>query len=414
VFRVTADPHRFDEAVAWFRARLPITDDEFAKISTDARQRAWTVSGVSQIDVVNSVWLALDKANEKGTPFAVFKKQVIDDLAQEWGRRDSARVETVFRNATQSSLNRGRYAQMKAPDVVKFRPFWMYDAVRDGRTTQLCTGLDDTVLPQDHEFWDTHIPPLHHRCRAGIRNLRRAEAERRGILRDPPDIDAEPGFGRAPGKGEWEPDKKKYPKPIQRASKKRQARNPKPAGALQDGKHFKKLSVQGLTAAEQTKVLEAARKAKLVDFLEKRPLSELFFAPSLGHGVNGAYWPSLERLGVRVQRGGSTVGNAFDPGKSWSISYSGKDRIDAIRRTFVHELGHHVHITAGTAADVVVQKAFFDGKSKPITEYGGTNRKDYFAESFAAYVFHRGALRKHDPVGYRMVREVLALQGIPL
>lgn len=416
MFRITADPLRFDEAVAWFRARLPITDDEFATLSSEARQRAWTIAGVQQLDVVESVWAKLDKANEAGTPFADFKKSVSAELAAEWGKPNAARVETIFRNATQSSLNRGRYAQMKAPDVVRFRPFWMYDAVRDSRTTELCKGLDETVLPQDHQFWDTHIPPLHHRCRAGIRSLRKAEAERRGIRRDPPAIDPDPGFGRAPGKGEWTPDKKKYPKAIQRADKKREQRNPKPAGPLTEGTHFKRFSSAGVTPAEQTKILEAARKAKLVEFLERKPLSELFLSPhvSSGHDSNGAYWPGLERLGVRTRRRGDTFANPFQPGESWSISYTGKDRLDAMRRTFVHELGHHVHLTGGTAADRLVMKAYLDPKSNPITRYGGVKRVEYFAESFAAYVFHRGALRKHDPVGYKMVREVLALQGIPL
>jgi len=415
-FRITADPLRFDQAVQWFRARLPITDAEFAKLDREARDRAFTVSGVHQLDVVHSVWRGIDKANAAGTPFEDFKKVAGKLLAEEWGEPNAARVETIFRNATQSSLSRGRYLQMKDPDVVRFRPFWMYDAVRDSRTTPVCNGLDETVLPAEHPFWDTHIPPLHHRCRAGIRSLRPSEAEKRGIRRDPPNIDADPGFGRAPGTGDWEPNLAKYPKPLQRAYRRRNARNPKAAGALKEGTHFKKFSAQGLSDAEQSKVLEAARKAKLVDFLERRPLSELFLKPSVssGHGVNGAYWPSLERMGVRTKRPGDTFGQLFEPGKSWSISYSGKDKLDAIRRTFVHELGHHVHLTGGTAIDQIVQQAYNDPKASPMTRYGGTTRQEYFSESFAAYTFHRGALRKHDPVGYKMVRQVLGLQGIPL
>jgi len=414
VFKITADALRFDEAIEWFRARLPITDDEFDILSAEARQRAWTIAGVEQLDVVQSVWSEIDKANTAGTPFEDFKKSIEPLLTEEWGQRNSPRVETIFRNATQASLNRGRYAQMTDPEVVRFRPFWMYDAVRDARTTTLCAGLDKTVLPQDLPFWDTHIPPLHHRCRAGIRSLRKSEAEKRGISRVAPAIEPDPGFGHAPGKGEWKPVDRKYAEGIRRASKLRKERNSKPAGSIVEGKHFKKFSSRGVTPAEQSKILEAARKARLVDFLEKRPLSELFLAPRVSdeYGVLGAYWPALQRLGVRTKLPPGSLGQVFEPGKSFAVSLAGTDKVDSMRRTFVHELGHHVHRTS-EQADKIIQAAFFNVKS-PITEYAGVNRAEYFAESFAAYTFHRGALRKHDPVGYRMVREVLTLQGIPL
>lgn len=414
MFRVTADPHRFTEAVNWFRARLPITESELASLSEKARGRAWTIAGVTQLDIVKSVFDEIDKANTDGTPFEAFKKAVEDKLTAEWGRRDSARIETIFRNATQSALNRGRYAQMTHPDVVRFRPFWMFDAIDDSRTTQLCHSLDNTVLPQEHPFWLTHIPPLHHRCRSGIRSLRRAEAEKRGIATEAPDTEAEAGFGKAPDKSEWKPIKTKYPPEILQAGKKRAARRSKPDPVLTEGVHIKRVGlVKGISETTRSQVFEAARKARMIGYLEKSPLNEVFFGGSRVRRVNGAYWRYSAQLGLNTRRAFKT-GDAFEPGKSWSVSMSGTDRVDAMRRTFVHELGHHLHFTSGQDVDTLIRLAFKDAESKKITRYAGSNYKEYFAESFAAYTFHRGELREFDPVGYRMVQNVLKEVGVPL
>ena len=122
--------------------------------------------------------------------------------------RNDAHAETVFRNAAQRSLNAGRYRQMQ--DAAKWRPYWMYDAVRDTRTTEICRRLDETVRPADDPYWNTRIPPLHHRCRAGIRSLRKSEGERR-VTNVPPPEQPQDGFGLAPDADPvWKPDPSKY------------------------------------------------------------------------------------------------------------------------------------------------------------------------------------------------------------
>lgn len=410
-WRVTADVLRFDEAIAWFRARLPITDDELDKLTASSRQRAWTIAGVAQLSVVQQVWDSMGKALERGTSFADWKKGALGPIVQAWGSPDSPRVETTFRNGVQSALNRGRYQQMTAPAVKRFRPFWMYDAILDSRTTPICRELDGIVLDQEDHFWDTHIPPLHHRCRAGVRSLRRAEAEKRGIRTRAPHVAAAHGFGLAPTQGEWKPSPAEYAPELWKQHQKNAAR--KPPAALKEGVHFAKLEQGDLKGPELEQVLLAARKARLVEFLARKPLSELGFARQLGNTSDlGQYWATSRKLGVRTGRRADNFGQEFAPGVMWSISKTASSRIDAIRRTFVHELGHHLHFTAGSDADKVVRNAFQDPNSKPLTRYGGTVHYEYFAESFAAWVFHRGDLRRHDPVGYRMVREVLALQGV--
>jgi SPP1 gp7 family putative phage head morphogenesis protein len=201
---VTAEVGRFDEALDFFRTRTVLTKAEALRLDTDARTRAFWIGGGLQLAQVQSVFDEITKAIESGEPFEEWRKRVRGTL------RNDAHAETVFRNATQRSYSAGRWRQMNDPDVVEARPYFMFDAVLDSRTTQICRPLDATILPADHDFWKTHCPPLHHRCRSGIRSLRKTDAENRGITNVPPLIDADEGFGLPPdAQPVWKPSRAK-------------------------------------------------------------------------------------------------------------------------------------------------------------------------------------------------------------
>lgn len=198
VWDVTADLDRFEEAIDWFLARTVISAGERRRISVRARHRAFWIAGVAELNVVQSVFDALGRAIENGEPLDDFKRRVRGRLTTAWGGDNPHRIETIFRNAVQSSYNAGRVRQMRDPVVLQHRPFWMYDAVLDARTSPICKPLDRTVLPADDPFWEDHTPPLHHRCRSSIRSLREEQARRHGISTTAPDVRAQEGFGRAP------------------------------------------------------------------------------------------------------------------------------------------------------------------------------------------------------------------------
>jgi SPP1 gp7 family putative phage head morphogenesis protein len=204
-------PGQYSEAVEWFRQRVPMLEGEFASLDAAAKRKAFTVAGVAQLDMVHQVWQALDKALADGTTFEEFKATVGQRLAVAWGKPNPARLETIFRTNMQLAYGAGRYRQLTDPDVLETRPYWMYDAVLDSRTSSLCKRLDKTVLRHDDPFWKSHIPPLHHRCRSGLRSLTAEQAQARGVTISPPDEQASEGFGLAPDVSEWQPDPRRYP-----------------------------------------------------------------------------------------------------------------------------------------------------------------------------------------------------------
>lgn len=209
---VTANVDEFDEAVEAFRKRVPVTKDVAESVNDFTHDRGFTISGVAQLEVVQDVHQSIETAIQNGTPLDEWKATIEKQLTEAWGRKDSPRLETIFRNATMQSYNAGRREQMLAPDVVRFRPFWMFDGVVDERTTEICRACDGTILPHDDPWWETHSPALHHRCRSSIRNMRVTDAQRRGVTASPPAHDAAEGFGKPPGaSAPWKPDLSEYP-----------------------------------------------------------------------------------------------------------------------------------------------------------------------------------------------------------
>jgi SPP1 gp7 family putative phage head morphogenesis protein len=202
---VSSNPLEFEEAVAWFRGKLVMTDDQYRRLAADAKRKAFTVAGVAQADVVQAVFNAIDKSLRDGTSFAEFQRQIGPVLAP-FGVNGHA-LETIYRTNMQAAYGAGRYKQMTEPDVLKARPVWVFDAVLDRRTSKTCQSLNGLTLPANDPAWNGRIPPLHHRCRSGIRNIRAEDAQLSGAV---PALEGADGFGQPPGMDEWQPDLRRY------------------------------------------------------------------------------------------------------------------------------------------------------------------------------------------------------------
>lgn len=201
----SADVNRFDDAVEWFHRRTVLTSDQLRGIEADAQSRSFWIGAGLQLQEVQSVFDSLEKAIEAGTSFDEWRKGVRDTLISD------AHAETVFRNATQRAYNAGRWDQMSDKDILEIRPYWMFDAILDARTTKdICVPRNRTVLPANHAWWKNNWPPLHHRCRSSVRNLTEDEARQLGIATEPPVTPEREGWGKAPGEDKpWKPDPKK-------------------------------------------------------------------------------------------------------------------------------------------------------------------------------------------------------------
>lgn len=436
------DDVSFNQAVDWFAQRVPITDAAFVANVEQARRQAFWMAGVTQAEVIKQVHQSLKSALDKGIPFEQWQKEIGPTLHKAWigntpFEGEAARTETVLRNWAQNSYNRARFQQMSEPAIRRIRPFLMFDGVIDSRQSPTCKACNGVVLPADHPWWAAHKPPMHHRCRSGIRSLTRERAERRGITETPPDIGPQEGFGTGEEyKGPSKTQKGAFPKgarppappkrvpvaappapKVPRARPVRAPRRGRPNERFVPGIHAKRLEVgEGVTAEQANAALSVLSPTEL-KLLQRRPLGTLSFEPTVFAGrtpLNGVYYHFTANLGVSVSRGAHTYGQAWAAGEVWSVSKAAAGAAEALQRTVVHELGHHLHISLGASANQIVHDAFGRALTagRFITQYSRQNHFEYFAENYAAYRFHRESLRAHDPNGLAMVEAVLRLHGI--
>jgi SPP1 gp7 family putative phage head morphogenesis protein len=215
---MAADPARYEEAIAAFRKRVPMPRDEWDELEQSQREYAFTVSGVAQAEMVSQVWDAIDSAVANGEDLEAFKDRIGDALIESWGGATPGRLENVFRTNITKTYNAGRRTIFTAPAVKEARPYWRFELIDDDRTCDICGACGGVILPADDPWWDTHIGPLHGKCRCGFTAVTREEAEDEGISAKAPGDASDPadGYGDEPTTDgtDWTPTMGDYAKPV--------------------------------------------------------------------------------------------------------------------------------------------------------------------------------------------------------
>lgn len=219
----TSNPQRFERAIQALAEKAVLTREEWDHLAATASERGFTISGVAQLDVIAEVHAETVTAVAEGEDFLTWKERVQGELDNAWQgtvAKPGHRLETIYRNALQSSYNSGRHYQQTRPSIATARPYWIYDSVLDDRTTIVCQERNGITLHMDDAFWDHAYPPSHHRCRAGVRTTTAAGAARRaGDAPSPADATTPipEGWGRTASEAKWQPDPDDYPPELWRA-----------------------------------------------------------------------------------------------------------------------------------------------------------------------------------------------------
>lgn len=143
--------------------------------------RAFTVAGVMRLDVLALIRAQVDKAVEGGLDLATFSKALKPQLQAKgfWGdvevtdpdtgevrttRFNAARLRLIFEVNMRQSAAAGRWARGMRGRL----PFVVYRTMGDERVRASHRPWDFLVLPREHPFWDTHIPPNGWGCRCSF------------------------------------------------------------------------------------------------------------------------------------------------------------------------------------------------------------------------------------------------------
>ena len=163
------------EAIAKFLSQKAVTRDVFDAMEKEAQRRAFTVAGMANAEMVNTVKRELIRQVAVGADFADFGKHAAKRFeAAGWTPANPSHVETVFRTNVLGAYNGGRIRQMSQPDVLDVRPYWESLPINDlsakGPQRHRPTHFN-FVLRASDPFWQTAAPPYGYNCRCRIRSL---------------------------------------------------------------------------------------------------------------------------------------------------------------------------------------------------------------------------------------------------
>ncbi|PKN96014.1 MAG: hypothetical protein CVU43_22895 [Chloroflexi bacterium HGW-Chloroflexi-5] len=222
-----------DEAIKYFEKKGYNVSFDWHEMKREAHTRAFTVAGVTQLDVLVDIRKAVEDAQKTGKSLESFKKELQPLLEKKgwWGKKNIERpdgsqkevdlsapwrLKTIYRTNMRTAAMAGHYKGMK--DAADVMPYWRYVAVMDGRTRDEHRMLHGKVLRHDDPFWDKYYPPNGWGCRCTVTAMTASQLKRKGIEvgngenmaalvgHTVPD-----GWDYNPGKDAWLPETKNYP-----------------------------------------------------------------------------------------------------------------------------------------------------------------------------------------------------------
>ena len=184
------------EALEFFRAKGWRPSFAWQDVSAEEHARYFTVAKGLQMDVLQDIRAAVDRALAEGRTLAQFREELTPLLQARgwWGRQrivdpqtgieqlvqlgSPRRLKTIFDVNLRVSYAAGRWAQIQRNKAT--RPYLRYVAVQDQRTRPEHLAWHGIILPVDHPFWSTHYPPNGWNCRCTVRQLTERVAQRLG------------------------------------------------------------------------------------------------------------------------------------------------------------------------------------------------------------------------------------------
>lgn len=172
----------------------------FDEMMENVERRAFVIAKVMQADVLEDMRTELINAQANGLSLQEFKKSAREKLARrgwlgEVTQIDSKtgkevkteitpwRLELIYRNNIQSSLNAGRYLGQLAN--IGRRPYGRYNSIIDNRTSKKCNDRDGVTRRLDDPWWSFNYPQNHDHCRAGVTTMSEREFIRDGGVLTP-------------------------------------------------------------------------------------------------------------------------------------------------------------------------------------------------------------------------------------
>ncbi len=184
-----------DDTVRAFEARDTLRQTvRWSEMWHEDHARAFTVAKVAKLDLLAEIQTSLADVMANGGTFEQWQGNLVPYLKKQgwWGdvtdreltgtdetvKVGPRRLRTIYDTNLRVSRAAGRWKRIQ--ELKDVRPFLRYTAVLDARTRPEHRAWHGTILPVDHEWWDTHYPPCGWYCRCIVRQLSQRELNTKG------------------------------------------------------------------------------------------------------------------------------------------------------------------------------------------------------------------------------------------
>lgn len=187
----------FQEALDFLKQKKVLPAELYYRLETEARDKAFTVSGYTAVEMLEQFLKELEAAVENGTTKETFQEQMNGFLENAgYESLNPWRMDVIFRTNLQTAYNAGHYKAMTDPTVRKRRPYWQYQTAGDGNVRPEHAAMEGRVYRCDDPIWDVWYPPNGFRCRCIVVSLTADQVQQRGLQVDqvmPHEIDSQTG-----------------------------------------------------------------------------------------------------------------------------------------------------------------------------------------------------------------------------
>ncbi|MFH1027684.1 MAG: phage minor head protein [Pseudomonadota bacterium] len=186
----------FQEAIKFFRSKVKIPTESWQDLMTFEHDTGFMIAGATKAELLADFQVAVDQAIAEGTTLETFRKSFDQIVAKHgWNYKGSRgwRSEVIYSTNVRSAYQAGRYQQMTDPDVLAYRPYWMYVHGDAKRPRPLHLSWHGLVLPWDDPWWQTHRPLNGWGCHCSVQALSERDMTRKKV-----------SVGTAPDNGTYE------------------------------------------------------------------------------------------------------------------------------------------------------------------------------------------------------------------
>jgi uncharacterized protein with gpF-like domain len=154
--------------------------------------RAFTVTGITNISLLESVRASLDKVLDGGGTFEMWKKAILPELRAAVANGTAPlsiltdrRLRIIYETNIRMARAAGKWKRIQKTKAR--RPYLMYVALDDGKARPLHAlwgGLQTgkpIIAPVDHIIWTILFPPNGWGCRCSVIQLSARDIEDRGL-----------------------------------------------------------------------------------------------------------------------------------------------------------------------------------------------------------------------------------------